>query len=179
MSLLFPIALGLSTFAPFIKKWFKGEEGTIVAQKVIDIATTITGEDDISKLATLLKNNDSKAFEFKIALAQLDIELEKAFVKDRQHARERDLALFSDGHPNVRANIMIIAAALGLITCLATLIVYENNLPGEAVGIISTIAGIFGSCLKDSFAFEFGSSRGSKEKDRHVAQAWRDKFYKE
>jgi hypothetical protein len=42
-------------------------------------------------------------------------------------------------------------------------------LPGEAVGIISTVAGIFGACLKDAYAFEFGSSRGSKEKDSTVA----------
>jgi len=36
-------------------------------------------------------------------------------------------------------------------------------------GIISTVAGIFGACLKDAYAFEFGSSRGSKEKDMTVA----------
>jgi hypothetical protein len=37
------------------------------------------------------------------------------------------------------------------------------------VGIISTIAGIFGACLKDAYTFEFGSSLGSKQKDDTVA----------
>jgi hypothetical protein len=31
------------------------------------------------------------------------------------------------------------------------------------------IAGIFGACLKDAYTFEFGSSRGSKEKDDSIA----------
>lgn len=39
------------------------------------------------------------------------------------------------------------------------------SVPGEVVGIVSTIAGIFGACLRDAFQFEFGSSRGSREKD--------------
>jgi hypothetical protein len=52
--------------------------------------------------------------------------------------------------------------------CLGSLAFFKETLPGEAVGIISTIAGIFGSCLKDAYAFEFGSSRGSKAKDAAV-----------
>jgi hypothetical protein len=58
---------------------------------------------------------------------------------------------------------------MGLILCLLSLAYFAQDLPGEAVGILSTIAGIFGSCLKDAYAFEFGSSRGSKEKDSTVA----------
>lgn len=60
---------------------------------------------------------------------------------------------------------MVLGAVLGLIACLASLIWFRAGLPGEAVGIISTIAGIFGACLRDAFQFEFGSSRGSKDKD--------------
>ncbi len=36
---------------------------------------------------------------------------------------------------------------------------------GEAGGSMSTVAGMFGAWLKDALAVEFGSSRGSKEKD--------------
>ena len=32
---------------------------------------------------------------------------------------------------------------------------YQGHLLGEAVDIISTIAGIFGSCLKDTYAFAY------------------------
>ncbi|MDR0555401.1 MAG: hypothetical protein LBG20_00070 [Holosporaceae bacterium] len=70
---------------------------------------------------------------------------------------------------NKRLNIMVIGAALGLICCLLILTSYRGDLPGEVVGIISTIAGIFGACLKDAYSFEFGSSRGSKDKDDRIS----------
>ncbi|MDR1982802.1 MAG: hypothetical protein LBQ08_03335 [Holosporaceae bacterium] len=70
---------------------------------------------------------------------------------------------------NKRLNIMVIGAALGLIFCLLMLTSYKRDLPGEVVGIISTISGIFGACLKDAYSFEFGSSRGSKDKDDKIS----------
>jgi hypothetical protein len=50
------------------------------------------------------------------------------------------------------------------------LVFFRKDIPGEAVGIISTVAGIFGACLRDAYQFEFGSSRGSKEKDALIAE---------
>ena len=88
---------------------------------------------------------------------------------DRQSARERDIAIAQAGRRNVRADVMVLSAAVGLVACLWTLTSYAGKIPGEAVGIISTIAGIFGSCLKDAYTFEFGSSRGSREKDSLAA----------
>ena len=69
------------------------------------------------------------------------------------------------GKRNLRGDIMVLSALLGLLGCLGALTVFKMSLSGEVIGIISTIAGIFGSCLKDAYAFEFGSSRGSKEKE--------------
>jgi hypothetical protein len=98
-----------------------------------------------------------------------EIEWEIAALEDRQQARERDLEMLKTGRANKRADMMVISAAAGLALCLLSLAFYSDVLPGEAVGIISTIAGIFGGCLKDAFAFEFGSSRGSRVKDSTVA----------
>ena len=98
-------------------------------------------------------------------MADLETELRQVETEDRQSARQRDIALLALGRRNLRADIMVVCAAMGLIACLVSLAVFKENLPGEAVGIISTIAGIFGACLKDAYAFEFGSSRGSKTKD--------------
>ncbi len=89
-------------------------------------------------------------------------------LQDRQSARQRDVALRHAAGTNIRADIMVIAAAVNLISYLVSITLYRQTLPGEAVGIISTIAGIFGSCIKDSYAFEFGSSRGSKQKDSEI-----------
>lgn len=100
---------------------------------------------------------------------KMEFDLELAAYKDLDNARARDIALANAGRSNLRADIMVLSAAFGLIACLATITLYRTSLPGEAVGIISTIAGIFGACLKDAYAFEFGSSRGSKLKDSKLS----------
>lgn len=111
------------------------------------------------------------AFEqVKVRLAEIEKEREANRLADVQSARARDVELRKAGHDNRRADVMVIGVVIGLITCLAVLIFFRKDIPGEAVGIISTIAGIFGSCLKDAFAFEFGSSRGSKEKDEVLGE---------
>lgn len=77
---------------------------------------------------------------------------------------------------NKRLNIMVIGAAVGLIFCLLILTSYKGDLPGEVVGIISTVSGIFGACLKDAYSFEFGSSRGSKDKDERISSTILEKI---
>lgn len=70
---------------------------------------------------------------------------------------------------NKRLGVMVICAVFGLLICLILLTVCRGNLSGEVVGIVSTISGIFGACLKDAYSFEFGSSRGSREKDERIS----------
>lgn len=163
------VALGLAQFAPSIAKWLGGEDAEAVATDVVGMARKVTGALDPIEAIKVLQSNSGLVIDFQKAVLQLEAEMEITHLKDRQDARGRDLAFVQAGRSNVRADIMVVSAALGLVLCLASLAYYSDNLPGEAVGIISTIAGIFGACLKDAYAFEFGSSRGSKEKDSTVA----------
>jgi hypothetical protein len=168
----FPViaaALGLAGFAPIIARWLGGDQAQEVAGKVVDIAQKVTRTLDPVEAIRRLQDNTDMVSEFQKAIIQVEAEIELAVMKDRQDARLRDVALVNAGRSNVRADVMVIAAAIGLILCLASLAYFSEELPGEAVGIISTIAGIFGACLKDAYTFEFGSSRGSKEKDDTVA----------
>ncbi len=155
----------LSEFAPMIGRWINGEEGAKTAQKVAHIAQTVTGEGETSKILQVLQSDPRVLIQFQQEILKLDQALVMEEYKDRESARLRDIALANAGRSNFRADIMVIAAAMGLVSCLMTIALYRSSLPGEAVGIISTVAGIFGSCLKDAYAFEFGSSRGSKLKD--------------
>lgn len=161
----FPLAAALSEFVPLIGRWIKGDQGDKVVQKVEEIAKVITGEQEAERILHHLKTDPPALLQFQQAILKFTQELEIAEEKDRKGARLRDIALVNAGRTNIRADIMVISAALGLIGCLLTITVYQASLPGEVVGIISTIAGIFGACLKDAYAFEFGSSRGSKIKD--------------
>ncbi len=162
-------ALALSQFAPIISKWVIGKTGENTAQTVVNIAKKVTDSINEKDILHKLQNDTQLVIEFQKAVLESEKEIEIAILKDRENARMRDIAIINTGRRNKRADIMVIAAALGLIVCLAVICLFEQHLPGEAVGIISTIAGIFGSCLKDAYNFEFGSSRGSKEKDQTVA----------
>jgi hypothetical protein len=70
---------------------------------------------------------------------------------------------------NRRADWMITGAATGLVLCLVLLVFFSKGLLGEVVVAITTVMSIFAICLKDAYNFEFGSSRGSKEKDDSIA----------
>lgn len=166
---LIAAALGLAEFAPVIARWMSGEHAENVAHQVIEIAKRVTNQPDSTEASKALAENSLLIAEFQKEVIKIEAELELQFMQDRRNARERDIALAQVGRRNIRADIMVLSAAFGLITCLGTLIHHAGNLPGEAIGIISTIAGIFGSCLKDAYTFEFGSSRSSREKDSVVA----------
>lgn len=166
---LIGIAMGLAEFAPVIARWLSGRKAESVAAQVVEIAKRITHTTDPTKALSMLSGNGLLVSDFQREVLKMEAEMELALLEDRTRARERDLAFVRAGRANRRADLMIIAAAGGLVLCLLSLAFYSSVLPGEAVGIISTVAGIFGGCLKDAFAFEFGSSRGSKMKDSTVA----------
>lgn len=165
----FSIAYALAELSPLLARWLGGENGEKMAQKAVNIAQSITGEKDVSKVIGSLKGDPQLLAKFQEALMKMELDLELAAYKDLDNARTRDIAMANAGRSNLRADIMVLSAAFGLIACLVTITLYRTSLPGEAVGIISTIAGIFGSCLKDAYAFEFGSSRGSKLKDSKLS----------
>lgn len=168
----FPIiglAYALTEFVPIVAKWLGGEDAESTAKRVVETAKTITGEKESFSILKALKDDPTMVIHFQEAILKMHHEVELEMERDRQNARVRDIAFLQSGRINLRADIMVVAAALGLIACLLSITFYKQTLPGEAVGIISTIAGIFGACLKDAYAFEFGSSRGSKIKDSKLA----------
>lgn len=164
------IALGLAQIAPNLLRLLGAAEKPVeLATKAAKIAQTVTGKATPQEALQQLQQNAEQAHQFRMALVAADTELERLYLGDRANARARDVELVHAGQRNTRADVMVAGATLGLITCLVVLVWYRNGLPGEAVGIISTVAGIFGACLRDAFQFEFGSSRGSREKDQVIA----------
>jgi hypothetical protein len=159
-----PLALSLAGgLAPFMTSFLKGPKAEKVAGKIVKIAQHISGVDAPREVEEKIKSQIILKHQFKKAMLHLKKEL--AYLQDRQDARRRDMAFLKTSKGNVRADLMVVSAALGLMLCLGFLALYSDKLPGEAIGILSTVAGIFGACLKDAYSFEFGSSRGSKEKD--------------
>lgn len=166
---LLTAALGFAEFAPSIVRWLAGDDSESVAKEVIEKAKKIVKKEHIPDVMAALRENPALLIEFQKHMLELENNYALAFFRDRQSARERDAIFMQSKMRNYRGDVMVLCAALGLVFCLLALTYFAHDLPGEAVGILSTIAGIFGSCLKDAYAFEFGSSRGSKDKDSAVA----------
>lgn len=168
---LIGVASAFAELVPTIAKWF-GDDADLstrdrrsLVDHVLHAAKKITGTNEAAFALQALKSDPQRLLAFQREVLKLERSLERNEVLDRKSARDRDQAFVHAGQRNFRADIMVFCAALGLLACLISLAYFKHDLPGEAVGIISTIAGIFGSCLKDSYSFEFGSSRGSKAKD--------------
>lgn len=161
---LLPVLALAAEFAPSVVRWIGGDKAGDVADRVASTAQAITGTASPDAAAAALRADPALAMQFRTRMAELDAELERAYLADRENARARDIAIVQAGRRNVRADLMVAGAALILVACLACLVLLRDALSGEAVGIISTIAGISGKCLSDAFNFEFGSSRGSQIK---------------
>lgn len=170
------IALALAQFAPSLLRYFGvGDKSAAVAEKAIEIAKEVTGQTTGPQAIEAMQVNARLAQEFNLAVLKIDGELEQAYLADRKDARDRDVKLHQAGYQNKRADLMVIFDVIGLIACLVVLSVYRTEIPGEVVGLLSTIAGIFGLCLRDAHQFEFGSSRGSREKDGLMASLGQSK----
>lgn len=160
------LALGLAQIAPTLLRFFgAGEKPVAIAEKAIEIAKTVTGYDDGNAALAALQGDPALAQAYRMAVLAADTDLEALYLADRQDARARDVALHQAGYRNTRADWMVVLDAIGLIACLVVLTFFRKDIPGEVVGLLSTIASIFGVCLRDAHQFEFGSSRGSKDKD--------------
>lgn len=159
-------AIALGNVVPSLLRYFgAGEKSAVVAEKVVDIAKAVTGTDTPDAAIAAIQADPALAHEFRMAVLKADGDLESAYLADRQNARARDVALRQAGYQNRRADVMVIMDVVGLIACLVVLALMRKELPSEVVGILTTVASIFGLCLRDAHQFEFGSSRGSREKD--------------
>ena len=71
-----------------------------------------------------------------------------------------------------RADLLAFLAVAGLVFCV-WLVGSDGNLPERAVNAIMFVAGVLASAVRDVYGFEFGSSRGSREKDATIASQQR------
>jgi hypothetical protein len=99
-------------------------------------------------------------------MALREAELEQA---DRADARERDVEVRRvEGGSNRRADMLIAVVVLGLVGCGVGMVWAADEITR------TFLAGCGGALLKmlsDAFAFEFGSSRGSADKQRTIESA--------
>ena len=160
-------------FLPDLIGEIAGDKAEKVAELVVDTAATVTGatHNEILKdpdiAAAQLRANPNLVMELRDRAAARILELEKAYLQDRQNARRRDVELHKAGFHNWWADVMVISAMTALVVIV--LVVYQAYIEGKELdaGLMSfmgMVAGAVLAMLKDAFAFEFGSSRSSRDK---------------
>lgn len=157
-----------SKFAPDLLGKIAGDKAGKVAEQVVDLARTVTGEEEPDKVEAALAEHPELAHEFQMKAMELDAEIEKAYLVDRQDARARDVQLALAGQHNRRGDVLAYSAVSALLILVGVAVFHP---PAGEWGQ-SVLAGAIGALLMrvaDVFAFEFGSSRGSKEKSVQLA----------
>lgn len=163
---LIAIALEIAKLAaPKIVGALAGDKAEAVAERVVDMAQEVTGTASPDLALAKLKADPNLVMQFNIRSQEIEADLDKAYLADRAGARVRDVELRKLGSENYRANWMIFGDVVGLLGCIAALTFFQDKMPPEVVGLLTTIATAFALCLRDAHQFEFGSSRGSREKD--------------
>lgn len=160
-------------FAPSLVKHLFGDKAAEATEQVSAVVKRVTGTDDLTQATAVLRADPNKVLELQRGMAEIEADLEKAYLADRSDARSMSVERARVSAESAKAdarrkNAMIAGDVLGLVVCLAVLVLVPN-LPGEVRGIISTIAGVFGLGLRDAHQFEFGSSRGSADKSALLA----------
>lgn len=168
------IALELIKLVPNLINKFNTSNAANFSEKIIDVAKIITQQKNEQGALEQLRNNPQLLLEFQKVAMEIDEKVHYTSYKEHKNARLRDMEIFRAGKQNIRAHLMVLTAAIGLLACPLALVMllknYDINIPGEIIVIISTIAGIFGACLKDAYAFEFGSSKNNHSKRMSTQQ---------
>jgi hypothetical protein len=149
---------------------------TEAADKVADVIESVTQTDvttpeGIAKVRKQLEENPELKARLEVELSRVNVELErielereKAYLADVQNARSMALERRKAGGDDRRANIMLVSAFVAVIALVALLILIPD-VPGEVAGFVIGIGGMFARNIGSAFDFEFGSSKGSKDKD--------------
>jgi hypothetical protein len=137
----------------------------------VALVSSATGHSDPVKALEQLQTNPETLLKLR-ELAQKNeesirghlAEMYRLELGDFKSARDRDTGLRKAGYKNNRADIMIAIAFASLII-IFVLINTNDAMKAEVLAICNMAIGTILKMLSDAFQFEFGSSRGSKEKD--------------
>lgn len=172
-----PITAAVSlaaTFAPSVVRWIAGDQAGEVADKVVKVAQQVTGTSTADAAQKALSEHPELVIQFQMQMAGVNADLEKAYLTDRQSARARDVELHKAGYRNTRADVMLILAFLSLVTILFLVYFGRLDMPGEVVAILNMSCGALLKMIGDAFAFEYGSSRSSREKDQLLSKLYQE-----
>lgn len=159
------LAQGLSLIGNAVMA--KGQEW--VEQKTgVKIKPNMSDE-DLLTLRRYEMQHEEELMRLRIEDNKLDLETFREEVKDRGSARDRDIEFIKRGMTNNRANFMFFLAVV-MVGVLVWIVWKDQSINEYVKGIFTLVLGRFLGYLDNIYSFEFGTTRGSKEKDETIKQ---------
>lgn len=173
MGPLIPIAMELAQFVPSIIKLLTGsDKAADVADAVVGVAQAATGTDNGAAALAKLRADPGAVLNFQAAMAVQQADLEKAYLLDVQSARNMQVAALGQDDLFSRRFVYYLAAAWSLFAMLYFTGVTFWPPTGAGQRIADTILGVLiTTVLGTIVAYFYGSTKGSAEKTRLLAQS--------
>lgn len=144
------------------KEWVEDKTG-------VKLDGTPLSEADTLKLKQYEMDHEEELMRLRIEDNKLDLEGFKEEVKDKGSARDRDAEFIRRGMVNRRANFMFFLAVV-MVAAVIWIVWKDQNINEYVKGIFTLVLGRFLGYLDNIYSFEFGTTRGSKEKDETIKQ---------
>jgi hypothetical protein len=170
-----PLTIGLmlaKQFAPDIIKHFTNSETAgAVADKVIDIAKTVTGSDSGESALAALQADPTLAMKFQTDVMNNETEVIKAYIGDVQNARAMQVAALNQEDLFSKRFVYYFAAAWSLFSMIYFVCVTFIPIPPAGQRIADTILGVLiASVIGVMFSYFYGTTKNSKAKDDTISK---------
>ncbi|GAA4652381.1 hypothetical protein GCM10023116_46650 [Kistimonas scapharcae] len=141
-----------------IGQLINGDKGAAVAEHVVDIAETITGESDPGKISQRLEQQNSLKAQLRLALLQQRTELERLAVEDRNSAREMQKAALAQGDTRSKRFIYNFAWFWSVVASAFIFIAVMYPIPESNQRFADTVLGfVLGTIIATILQFFYGS----------------------
>lgn len=154
-----------SQFAPGLVRRLAGERAGDVAQQIVNMGRSVLGLPTASpeEVAQRLEEDAAKAHEFRMRAAELEVELEQAFLADRQSARDMRLELAKLGKTDWMMYGVAGVTVTGLVVTVLA-IFFAPDLTERQTALLNVMGGGLLAGFMSIISYFFGSSRGSSNK---------------
>lgn len=154
----------LVKLAPDLARFIGGDKAGKAAATAVDLARKVTGESDPHRAVEQLQASPEDVLAYQQAVAANEVELSRAHLADVADARARDLSIREANHGRNRRADALAGAAVLLLGALVGGLFFVPIPDGPGRDALLIVVGAVVALVKDVYQFEFGSSRGSKEK---------------
>ncbi len=150
-------------FAPSLIGRLGGPRAEAVAQKVVGMASALTGQADPLKALVILRENPELLTQYEIRMGELDLDEQRLHAEDRKGARAMLGRLAELGHAAIAAPVLVSAiVTAGFIGMLY--IVTVKTIPAENKDVVMLLVGALTIAFGQVVNFWMGSSKSSQDK---------------